>query len=204
MNNDQISPGDSLRIIRDMIDKTRQDFSDNSKYFLLWGWAAFAGCIGQFILKVIFNYPRHYLVWLITIVCAVATVIMVIKDKRREVVKTYVSETMSSLWTGLGISFTVISVLFSRIGWQYCFPFYILLYGLGTFLSGRILKYRPLMIGGVISFVLAAVSVWLPYDYQILSAAGSLLSSYIIPGHMLRIRYQRDKSNRYATTTINS
>jgi hypothetical protein len=177
-----------------MIDKTRQDFYDNSKYFLLWGWGAFAGCMGQFILKVICHNPYHYMVWFITIICAVLTVVMSVKDKKREKVQTYVGESMSYVWSGLGITFTVITFIFVKIGFQYCFPFYILLYGLGTFVSGKILKYSPLVIGGITSYILAAVSVWVSYDYQILFAAGSLFASYIIPGHLLRLRYQRSRN----------
>lgn len=185
------TPDESIKLIRNMIDKTRREFSDNSIYFLIWGWGAFLGCVGQFLLKAVFEYSHHYRVWFITIVCAILTVIIVVRDNKREKVQTYVGDSMNYVWTGLGIAFTVIGIIFIKIGWQYCFPFYILLYGIGTFVSGRFLNYSPLIIGGVISFILASISAWLPYDYQILCAAGALLASYIIPGHMLRLRYQR-------------
>jgi hypothetical protein len=191
MSTEQFSPEESLKLIRNMIDKTREDISGNSKYFLLWGWGAFAGCVGQFILKVVYDYPHHYRVWFITILCAIASIILSIKDNRKERVRTYVSENMVYVWSGLGIAFIVISLIFIKIGWQYCFPFFMLLYGLGTFISGRVLKYNAFIIGGLISFILAAVSVWIPYDYQILCAAVALLCSYIIPGHLLRCKYKK-------------
>jgi MFS family permease len=190
MNPTTFSPDDSIQLIRNMINKTRQDFSDNSIYFLVWGWGAFLGCTGQFILKVIYEYKHHYIVWFITIVCAVITFFIGVRDRKKIKVQTYPGESMSYLWSGLGITFFVISIIFMKIGWQYCFPFFMLLYGLGTFVSGRILKYNPLVIGGITSFILAAVSAWLTYDYQILCAAVALLASYIIPGHMLRMRYK--------------
>jgi hypothetical protein len=71
-------------------------------------------------------------------------------------------------------------------GWANAWPFFILMYGLGTFVSGMILKFRPLVIGGVISWVLSLVSVFVAFDYQLLLAAAAILSSYIIPGHLLR------------------
>jgi predicted PurR-regulated permease PerM len=49
-----------------------------------------------------------------------------------------------------------------------------------------ILKFRPLVIGGVISWILSLVSVFVAFDYQLLLAAAAILSSYIIPGHLLR------------------
>lgn len=187
------SPDESLRLIRNMIDKTRRDVSDNSIYFLVWGWGAFLGCIGQFILKVVFHNPYHYLVWLITFVCAAISAVVGIRQRKREKAQTYIGESMSYVWSGLGITFFVISMIFFRIGWQYAFPFFTVLYGLGTFVSGKFLKYQPLIIGGIISFILAVFCAWLTYDYQILCAAGALLVSYIIPGHMLRSRYKSEK-----------
>jgi hypothetical protein len=189
------SPDDSLRLIRNMIDKTRQDVSDNSIYFLVWGWGAFLGCLGQFLLKVVFHNPYHYLVWLITFVCAAISVAIGNRQRKNERVHTYIGESMSYVWSGLGITFFVISIIFFKIGWQYCFPFFTLLYGLGTFVSGRFLKYKPLIVGGSLSFILAAVSAWMKYDYQILFAAGALLVSYIIPGHMLRNRYKSRRTH---------
>ncbi len=189
------SPDESLRLIRNMIDKTRRDVSDNSIYFLIWGWGAFIGCVGQFVLKAVLHNPYHYLVWLITFVCAGISIVVGIRQKRKEKAITYIGESMSYVWSGLGIAFSVLSIIFLKIGWQYCFPFFTLMYGLGTFVSGKFLKYKPLIIGGIIGFILAAFCAWLIYDYQILCAAVALLVSYIIPGHMLRARYKSENQS---------
>jgi len=84
--------------------------------------------------------------------------------------------------------------IFSKIGWQYCFPFYILFYGVGTYVSGSLLKFKPLVIGGLINLALAIVTAYLPYSLQMVMTALAILISYIIPGHLLRIRY--NKTNR--------
>ena len=199
MSTEHFSPDESLKLIRNMIDKTREEVSDDSKYFLVWGWGAFLACISEFILKVIYKSPDHYKVWYVTFVCLAITIVIALSDKKREKVKTYVGESMGYLWSGLGITFLVVSILFSRIGWEYCYPFFMVLYGLGTFVSGKILKYPPLVIGGLISFMLAAISAWVSYDYQILCAAGALLASYIIPAHLLRQRFQKSKKLRQNT-----
>lgn len=186
-------PDESLRIITSMIDKARLDMSDKSQFFLIWGWGAFLACVAQFILKVIFLYPYHYQVWWVTVPCLILSFMTAMRNKRTARVKTFVGETMIHVWTGLGFSFAVMAVIFSKIGWEYCFPFYIMIYGVGTFISGRLLKFSPLIVGGVICSVLAAVSVFLQYDYQILITATALLVSYIIPGHLLRQQYKNQQ-----------
>lgn len=180
------SAEDSLRLIENMIKKTRKDISYQSPYFLIWGWASLVASISQFTLNVVFDYPYHYLVWLITIPCIIITFIYAARDSKRVKVKTYVSENMSMLWAGVGISFFVLSLIFIRLGWFNCYPFYMMLYGLGSFVSGRILQFRPFLIGGIISWILAAIAIWFSFDYQALFAAAAILFSYIIPGHLIR------------------
>jgi hypothetical protein len=183
---ENFSPQESLQLIQSMIDKTKRQLSANSIFFLLWGWITFIGCTGQFLLKHVLNYEKHYLVWLLVIIGAGASFYLGKKYSKTSRVKTYVGESMSSLWMGMGIGFFVLSFIISRQGWGHnVFPYFMLMYGLGTFVSGRILQFKPLVIGGIGSWVLAIVSTYLSYDYQILMAALAILVSYIIPGHLL-------------------
>ena len=181
------SPQESLLLIQSMIDKTKSNIGKNRFYFLLWGWYTFLAIIIQFILKVVLGYERHYLVWLGVIPTLIVTIIHTAKQNKHKAVRTYIGESMASLWTGIGISFFVLSVIISgtKEGWLFSYPFFILLYGLGTFISGRILKFNPLIIGGIINWILACIAVYLHYDYQMLLAATAILTSYIIPGHLL-------------------
>ena len=191
-----LSPQESLELIRSMINKTKDSVADDSFYFLLWGWLVFACCITQFILKVYFHYPHHYFVWWLMPVGGVISAIYGSKQSRKQKVKSFVDESLEYLWISLAIAFIVlvfINVL-GKTSWQTAFTYYILLYGIGTFVSGRLLRFRPLVIGGLINFALAAVSVKFSYDYQILIGSAAILISYIIPGHLLRIRYQQHKN----------
>jgi hypothetical protein len=188
-----LSPQESLSIIRSMIDKTKHSLSDHSHYFLLWGYAVFLGCSIQFAL-IKANYEKHYMAWWITVVALVIHVVLGIRDSKKEKVSTYTGEANGALWMGIGFGFMILAFIFSKLGWQYCFPFYILFYGLGTFVSGNLLKFKPLIIGGAICYVLAAVAIYVDYDIQVLLTGISILISYIIPGHLLRMQY--NKQNR--------
>ncbi|MEO6647588.1 MAG: hypothetical protein ABIN89_14460 [Chitinophagaceae bacterium] len=118
------------------------------------------------------------------------TIYWTIREDREKKATTYVKESMRYLWTGLGITFFIFCLIFVKLGWWNCYPFYITLYGVGTFVSGKILQFKPLVWGGIISWILAAVSVWFHNDVHILFAAVSILVSYIIPGHLLKFRYR--------------
>ncbi|MCX6317461.1 MAG: hypothetical protein NTW29_09240 [Bacteroidetes bacterium] len=192
MRDEQLSPEQSLQLIQSMINKTRQDMSDDAIYFLVWGWITFIGCTGQFILKNLVHVEQHYLVWWLVPVGIVFTIWQGRKERKNQKVSTYVGESMKHLWIGMGISFFVLSMILTKLGWgSPVYPFFIMMYGLGTFISGNFLRFRPLVIGGVLAWALAIGSVFVPYDYQILFAAAAILISYIIPAYLLR---QRNKS----------
>ncbi|MBI1783243.1 MAG: hypothetical protein HYR66_18045, partial [Sphingobacteriales bacterium] len=193
MNEENFSTQQSLQVITEMINKTRQTLNDNSKYFLLWGWLTALAISGQFVLKVILHYENFFRVWYVLFIGIIISNYWIIKDGRKVKVKTYVGESMSNLWLGMGISFFVLSMLFVKMGWYYCYPFFIMMYGLGTFVSGKILQFTPLVIGGILAWVLSIVSAWFDFDYQMLFAVAALLISYIIPAHLLR-NHQQKKS----------
>jgi hypothetical protein len=189
MSDDNFSPQQSLQLIQSMIDKTKQDISDKSIYFLVWGWITFIALTGQFVLKHICNYEKHYLVWWLTVVGIVFSIWYSNNEEKTRKVKTYVGDSIKYLWIGMGIAYFVLSIILSKSGWDnIVFPFYIMLYGLGTFISGSIIKFRPLVIGGIIAFGLAIGAAYIEYDYQMLFGATAILISYIIPAYMLRSR----------------
>ena len=188
---ESFSPQQSLQVIQSMIEKTRSNLSENRFYFLLWGWLAFGAIISQFILKVVLRYERHYLVWLLTFAGIFLSVWRSRRTSRRRRVRTYVGDSMVHLWTGMGISFFVLSFIITFLpvpesGWIVNYPFFIMMYGLGTFVSGKLLQFKPLVVGGVINWCLACAAVFFHFDYQMLFAAAAVLSSYIIPGYLLK------------------
>lgn len=191
MKEQNFSPEESLQVIQTMIDKTRQQITDNSKFFLLWGWLTVVTISGQFFLKVVMRSQKFYYVWLIMFAGIAVSLYWGKRDGRKKKVKTYISESMGHLWLGMAICFFVMSMLFTRLGWYYCYPFFILLYGLGTFISGRLLSFPPFVIGGILAWVLSIISVQFDFDYQMLFAVAALLVSYIIPAYAFRIKYKK-------------
>jgi len=187
MQQENFSPQDSLKVIQLMLEKSKQDMRGNDVYFLMWGWLTFIACTGQFLLKRVFDYPYHYRVWWLMILGVLLTVYIAVRQKNEKKVRTYIEESMGFLWIGMGISFFVLTAIFTKLGWGYpVFPFFIMLYGLGTFVSGCLLRFRPFIAGGIAAWLIAITAAYMEYDYQILLAGLAILVSYIIPAYMLR------------------
>ena len=189
MRDENFTPQDSISLIQSMIDKTRQNISDNSIYYLVWGWITFIACTAQFVLKHIYNYEKHYMVWWIIVIGIVFSAWYGSRQEKTRKVKTYIGDSIKYLWIGMGIAYFVLSMILTKYGWdKIVFPFFIMLYGLGTFISGNIIQFRPLVAGGIVAFALAIAAAYVEYDYQMLFAAAAILLSYIIPAYMLRYR----------------
>jgi hypothetical protein len=191
MEEKDISPEDSLMIIQTMIDKTKNTVADNSYYFLLWGWLVFAACIGQFVLKVIIKSPYHPLVWSVSFLGIVLSVLHGVKEGKRIRVRTYIDESLNYLWTSITISYILFGFAFARMGWENCYTFYMLLYAIGCYFTGKALKFPPLVWGAVGAWLLSITSFFAPFDYNIILCALAILISYIIPGHLLRMNYKK-------------
>jgi hypothetical protein len=192
----ELSPSESLALIQSMISNTKGEVANDSFHFLFWGWLVFGCCILEFFLKTVVHTPYHYAVWWLTPVGGVVSGIYGARQSRKIRVKTFVDESLKYLWLAVAWSFIVLMFInFLGIGqrWETAFSYYILLYAIGTFVTGGLLRFKPLLIGGSINFALAIIASRFSFDYQLLIAALAILCSYIIPGHLLRIRHKLQK-----------
>ena len=190
MLEENFSPEESLLVIQSMIDKTKASVADRSFYFLLWGWLVFIASIGQFVIKVIFESNWHPIVWSVNIFGFIISIYHGVKEGKKQRVKNYVDDSLHYIWIAIVIVYILFIVAFARIGWQNCFTFYMMLYGIGSYVTGRLLKFSPLVWGAVASWVLSLVSTFTSFDINILLCSAAILVSYIIPGYLLRKKYK--------------
>jgi len=107
---------------------------------------------------------------------------------KRAKAKTMFDTAMAYLWGGFVI--TLFIILFTSasgiISWKASNILIIALYGLGTFVSGGLLKFKPLIIGGVFSWAIAVTTIFIPELYSMLMVALSIVVTYLVPGYMLK------------------
>ena len=72
-------------------------------------------------------------------------------------------------------------------------PVLLALYGMPVFLSGIILRFKPLIIGGISCWVLSlSATILMPiitYDFTLLFVPIAMLIAWIIPGYLMRKKY---------------
>jgi len=187
------SPKDSLQLIDSMINKAQRRFSENGFLYLLWGWIIFACSIGHFALIQLQWLKNPEIIWASCWAAVIFQVIYLSKNKKKEKVKTYSNEIIDYIWISFGISMFIISFTLGRAdGWIYLNTLFLMLYGTPTFLSGVVMQFKPLKIGGIICWSLAIISVFIPPLYSLLLLAVAVVSAWIIPGYIMRKKYNKE------------
>jgi hypothetical protein len=192
------SPQKSLELIESMINRAKDRFAEDGSMYLVWGWAVFVMSLSQFILLHFFDYPRHYLVWLFSWVVMIYQVIYIRKKHRRSQVRTYTDHIIAFVWITFAIVIFLIAFLIGRLthGDYYIHinPILLALYGMPTFLTGVIVRFKPLIIGGIGCWILSVITTFiLVYDYQFLMIPAAMLIAWIIPGYLLRAKYKKQQ-----------
>ncbi|WKN33080.1 hypothetical protein PZB74_06950 [Porifericola rhodea] len=177
---------DSWNTIQEMIILAKQEIRNDSFYFLLWGWLVFIASLTHYAL-LFTSFEHPYMVWLLMFVGAAGTVYRTINHKKKSRVRTYVDRFISNLWIAISAGLLVCILAGGFVtGFQQAYPYLILLYGIGTFMSGVIFSFKPLIIGGVIAWCIAFAAFFVSFPVQLLLLALTTLIAYIIPAYMIK------------------
>jgi hypothetical protein len=191
MQPENFSPKDSLLLIDSMINKAKNRFTENGFLYLLWGWAIFFCSLFHFAAIKLNLFKRPEWVWTITWAVVIFQVIYLVKAKRKVKVKTYSDGIIDAIWICFGICMFVLMVVMSRFNlWIYINSLVLLFYGIPTFLSGFVMRFTPLKLGGIACWLLAIASTFVAPVYYLLMIASAVLVAWIIPGYMLREKFK--------------
>ncbi|MDN5205401.1 hypothetical protein QQ008_28710 [Fulvivirgaceae bacterium BMA10] len=187
IDKEQLTNEKSLEIITNMIAAAKGKVDKNSFYFLLWGWVCVLANIGHYYILKFTDYPEPQIVWVITIPAAIVSAIYGYFQRKRASVKTHLGTIAFWIWMAFLISLVLILIFAHRINYQIN-PMIMILTASATFISGIILRFKPLIIGGILFWVFAVLALLSSLEYQYLIGAIALITGYLIPGYMLKKR----------------
>jgi hypothetical protein len=195
MNEENFDPKQSLLLIESMINRAKDKFAEDGSMYLLWGWVVFICSLTQFVLLHFFKYPYHYIVWFASWIIVIYQLVYIRKKIKRRRVRTYTGYILGYVWLTFVIVIFLLAFLIGRLTegdyYIHISPILLTIYGIPIFLSGIILRFRPLVIGGIGCWVLSIVAMLIEnYDYQFLLIPLAMVIAWIIPGYLLRAKYK--------------
>ena len=186
-----MSGEESLRIITEMISKTKVNIRQGSFHLLFWGWLIFTCSISEYLLYRFTDFTHPYYVWFFVIPGVIVSMVYGFITGRKAKVSTYGD--MLYMWTWMGFLFaaTTLFIVHSKnIGT--IAPYILLLAGFPTFVSGFVIKFRPLIAGGISFWILALIIHFAGPSISPLGVPVAMLTGYLIPGYMLKYKVDHD------------
>lgn len=190
MEEKELTPQESMALIQSMIGKARKRYSDNSFFFLLWGWIVLVASVGHYCLSTLTDFEYPFIGWSLTVVGAIISVVVGARQGKRSQVKDYTDKMYSWLWFSLGMAMFTIVINGQLIGWN-TVPFILLLAGVGTAVSGAMMGFKPLKVGALVFWILAFVAFRQPENYQMLIMALGVAMGYLVPGYIMKANFRK-------------
>ena len=187
----QFNEQNSLQLIESMINKAKNNFSESGTLYLLWGIVVFICSMVQFVAIHFYNNQNAYYIWFLTWLVVIYQVVFLSRRAKTEKAKTYTADIIKYVWICFVASmFLFIFILQYQKAYYSINPAILVLYGMPTFLSGIILKFKPLVAGGICCWGLSFGSVFVPDEYQLLFISAAVVLAWIIPGYLLRLKFK--------------
>ncbi len=185
-----IPPAESLQLIESMINKAKNRFSENGHLYLLWGWVVFICAIIHFFTLSYSLLEHPEMIWMLTWVAFIYQFVYIYCVKRKQVVKAYTDEILNAVWlVFVACGFIAAIITGSKGYWTAMYSLFLMLYGIPTILSGVILRFKPLIWGGLTCWIFSIISVFLAFMYLLPLIALAVVIAWIIPGYLLKAQH---------------
>ena len=182
---ENISNEERLRYITEMIRNAKQNVARGGSFqILLWGYVIAFANFGHFALQKI-NFYAPYVVWLIVIPALVVSVVYSIRQSKKAQVVGYLDRMYGLIWLAAFIAILTVLVFMVELNFHHN-PVILLFASIATFVTGMLLKFRPVIVGAIVLWVGAVVSFMVPVVDQYLIGGIAIIFGYIVPGTLLR------------------
>jgi predicted neutral ceramidase superfamily lipid hydrolase len=180
-----LNPQQSLNLIAEVISQTRQNLKQHGFIFLLWGWLLAIASILRFLLQTQTDFKFYFAPFPVLAALGIITTVSYYSRSYRQTNETHLNYFIKSMWIVLAAGF-IITVFVSVYQKVEPFTYTLIIAGVGTLVTGMVMKFRPLLLGGIFFLASAVSSVFLPDVYKVLLHGVAIIIGYIIPGYLLK------------------
>lgn len=196
MENKNMDAKESLEIITRMIETRKSNWNDNGHILRMWGWLILFAAVAHFILFFFELYNIFWTPWLITIPGAIYSLIYFSKLKKKHGKSGFLDKLSGFIWWLFAINGFLLGFGFTFFFGHMGTGIILLLLGFAAAVDGKIMHFRPMVIGGIITNLMGFFTLfWMLLVYKevfesqqfliLLVGAGISLTN-LIPGYILK------------------
>lgn len=192
-NEEYLDETQSLKVIREMMQVSRNKLKNDGILFIVWGWISSINYLflnyipGKILLSHQLMKMIHGLRIILPVSGLVFTIYYILKQRKK--VKTYIGISLRYVWISLFVSMILVNLIqmnvLHSVNFELQHPIFMVLIAFAVTVTGGILRYRLIIAGGIIFGLLALAASYFELQTQLLLEAIAWLVAFVIPGHLL-------------------
>lgn len=182
----ELTPSESLKLIETMISQAKRSFQRQSYHFMLWGVLLIAAMLFNYFMALAGSDLGGFAWPVIGIGGGLLSFMHGAKEGRTNSVATPMERVIMWLWLGFVATMLITMISGGSSGHEMPIASIIVLTGLPTFVTGQLMRFRPLILGGVLFWVLGAVSYFTPISVNVWLFIAAIFFGYLVPGYLLK------------------
>jgi len=187
---DQIKNAEeSFQIIKEMIENEKVRFNENGFIYLFWGWMVIASALLQYVLMYA-GVAQHYFAWFLMVAGFIYVPFYYSRRSRKSVSLPLSGKIIAYTWIVVGLNIFAVSFLYAHSVGKMLMFIILMLVSIGTTVSGLTLRFKWLVIGGLLCNLLAFTSLYLDYYYWGALAIFAVIFSNLMPGYILKSKFK--------------
>jgi hypothetical protein len=192
---ENITPEESLLLIAKTIEETKKRFQENGHIIILWGTLTFIVFLSQYILVQLELYKVIDIAWTCILfpLGGIYTLIYIKrKVKKKNLPKTIIGSIIITMSWVFGVNLMILGFIFGHQLGKVIAPIFIILLALNIIMIGISIKFKPIIIGGILLNLIGFATFYINGQYHALIMATSAVFAMIIPGILLNIANKKE------------
>jgi hypothetical protein len=195
MDKNDFTPEESLLLISKTIEETKQRFQENGHIIVLWGCIIFSVFFLQYFFELVGWYKKFDIIWTCILfpLGAIYTFIYVRgKEKKNNLPSNLLARILGTMGWVLGMNLMMLGFFFRDNLGNAGAPIIIILWAMFIIMVGVSIKFKPLIIGGILLNLIGFGTFLVHPKYYGFSLMLGSLVGFIIPGILLNIAKKKE------------
>jgi len=194
MDENNLTPEESITIISKAIANFKMNYKESAKMFLLGGWIfTLASFSNFFIIKILQARVAYELMgplslgnWILfALIAFISLYFMERRSNKVKKVYSYLDGYIRNLWVVTATSFLIGTLICIKLEITPP-PIMLLIAGIATTTTGLLIKFRPLIFGGMSFFLFSIATTFISNEYISIVTGLAIICGYLIPGYFLK------------------
>jgi len=197
-HSEQFNERQSLLVIQEMIQLSQRKINNDGILLIVWGYAASLPALIRYFKEILFLPNRVMFVLKfvdpVLPLLALAFTIYYIYNERKKVT-TYIGASLRSIWISLFGCMVLTNLILANVTHEVNFtlqhPLFMVLTAFAILVTGVILRYKLIILGGIVFGILAYIASFLILKDQMLLDGIGWFLALAIPGHLMYFKREK-------------